>query len=352
MIIKNYFSKELSANFLGILIIFLIILIAHSCIKYLQYFLLGKFEFNDLLGLLLFELPYTLSLLLPFALFIAIIVVMNKMHKTNEIVTLAVAGYSRLHMIGLAKYMFLAITIIVLLLSFWVAPYTDYLLQNMKKQSSMNLFNKFVVPGEFMTFNNGNYLVYVAEKNADNIAFKPLIFYRAKGGGYKYNVLTAKQAAWNKETNNLELTSGYQYIFNKDLAQVIAMQFANNIIELPLLLSEYSYNMRAVSPVELINGVKAGSLDYIAELYLRCSKVLLVIITILLAFAISISAPRKYQAWPYILGICLYIAYFNLLFVSRNMLLVQSMSLFLGVIWLHLLFLGLTSIIYYFNNRT
>ena len=95
VIIHRYLSREVTASLLVVITVLLLAFLSQQVVRYLNYVAVGKIPTNVLLELISFEVPYLLSLLLPLALYLGIILAYGRLYADNEMAILQLCGFNQ-----------------------------------------------------------------------------------------------------------------------------------------------------------------------------------------------------------------------------------------------------------------
>src|SRR5262245_51842647 len=94
MIIARYLSREIALTLFAITGILLITFLSNQLVHYLNQVAVGKFAHTALLALMAIEIPHLLSILLPLALFLSILLAYGRLYADNEMTVLHACGLS------------------------------------------------------------------------------------------------------------------------------------------------------------------------------------------------------------------------------------------------------------------
>lgn len=95
----RYINRELIAVFLLTVVVLLLVGIGGRFIGYLQDAVAGKYEAQALVTILQLRLPEFLQLILPFALFLALLLTLSRLYADSEMVVLQTGGMSALRLL-------------------------------------------------------------------------------------------------------------------------------------------------------------------------------------------------------------------------------------------------------------
>ncbi len=121
-IIDKYFSRQLSAIFVMLLLILTGLAWMMQIMSMMKFLMNYGVNFGSFLGLTALMIPFIISIIVPFVTFIAVIFIYNKMIGENEITVMAASGLSPAQIARPALALAGVITIVHLILNIWVVP--------------------------------------------------------------------------------------------------------------------------------------------------------------------------------------------------------------------------------------
>lgn len=121
-IIDKYFSRQLSAVFVMLLLILTGLAWMMQIMSMMKFLMNYGVNFSGFLGLTALMIPFIISIIVPFVTFIAVIFIYNKMIGENEITVMAASGLSPAQIARPALALAGIITIVHLILNIWIVP--------------------------------------------------------------------------------------------------------------------------------------------------------------------------------------------------------------------------------------
>lgn len=350
MIINKHFTRELGNVLIGITGLLLVIFIGQSSIKYFKYALNGIFPISYLIDMLYLEIPYLLSLLLPLANYLGIVVVVSRMYADNEIITWLASGVTRRRLLFLVLRFSLYVATLVAIISIWLAPGNNRELHNLRSTAKADVLSSFIIPGQFASFDGGHRVVYTTQLQ-NNIGQDLFLLGSSKNnkiGVGSFGLITAKTALISSQENGSQqilLQDGYRYSRDSNTQELQKIKFTSYTTDLPDTYRQNRLKENAMPFKQLLDNT-GDSNAKAAELHWRLAHPLSVLILSLIAFAISKIPPRAGKFTNIIPAILIYILYYNLLFFGRNSLRQGTIIEFFGLWWVHMALLIVGIIIY------
>ena len=124
-IINRYFLRQLVAIFIMLLLVLSGLAWMVQIMSMMKLLLNYGIALNSFLGLTILMLPFIISIIIPFVVFIAVLYVYNKLISENEITVLASTGLSPRQIARPALWLAGIVTVIHIFLNLWIVPDTQ-----------------------------------------------------------------------------------------------------------------------------------------------------------------------------------------------------------------------------------
>lgn len=348
MIISRYLTKEILGALLGVTFVLLLIFMSNQLVRNLSYAASGKLAANILLPLMGFEIPFLLALLLPLGLYLGIILAFGRLYADSEMRVLHASGLSTGRLIRVTSGVISLIGLVVLVLMLWVNPWLasqkDKLIAN--SMTTENVLDT-LIPGRFQVNSDGRRVVFVEKishdhQHADNVFIAEQRKSNENNSGWVVLSAAEGSQAIDKNTHDrfIVANDGFRYEGTPGQNAYKIIQFKKYSALTPHMpVKTVHQQQEAIPSAKLWNSYQNP--ESAAELQWRFSIAVSAVLLGLLAIPLSYVRPRhgKYsQLFPAIL---IYIVYVNLMFVARNWIELKTVSIALGMWWVHLLILTL-----------
>ena len=338
MIIRRYLCRLLTQEIVMFMIILLLIVTSMMFVQYLSRAANGSIAPKDVAQIILFLVPYYISVLLPASVFLATVVVFGRLYSDNELFVMQSSGMSSFKLLKIAFIPGLIATLVVFLLVGIINPLMSTLRQELTAKNNTNSID-MVTPGQFIPFNDNKNVLYLNNntshsKNANNV-----FFYRKLSNGQD-QIVTAPEgySTQNKQTNQHQITMlhGHQYKLTSGHLNFQQVDFKT-----------YTQNLPVFADLTLSSTLESQSIQHLwaspspqakIELQWRLSMPLMVIVLTLLSVAICTLKPKESRFNKLLPAFLLFMIYFLLLVVARNWLNQGKIPLWLGLWWVHGLF--------------
>ena len=335
MILFRYLNRQVLQVTGALTFVLLVVAVLGRLLRYLTQASQGELDPGVLLTLMAYRVPGFLQLILPLALMLGIMLAYGRMYADNEMTVLGACGISVGKLLRATMLSTLLTGLAVAWLSLYLTPVSMARAATLlDEQSSLNEFD-LMVPGVFQNLVGGArtsyaedvddgvmYQVFMHEAEADRVIFAESALLLEEADGRRY-----------VRFNSGSLTEGLNGLHPLTLTTYGQMSVALTPRELNFepVLEEEAMGIAELSAT--------GGLRETAELQWRWSLIILIPVLTLLAVPFSKVNPREGQYARLVPAILLYMAYFGLLLVSRNLLERGSLPAFPGLWWVHVVFL-------------
>jgi lipopolysaccharide export system permease protein len=353
LIIFRYLSKQIMQVMAAVTLILLVVTLTSRFIQYLGDAVAGRLASDVLLLLMFYRLPDFLLVIIPLALFLAILLAYGRMYAENEMVILFGAGFSErrllLFTLGSSTAVLVLIAVLSLLVTPWGIRHTEQLKQNQEQLTEIDL----IVAGQFQTFSEGDRVTYAERISRDSDSRRRLenVFVASSAqtdGEQTLRITIAESARPEIDAATgarfMRLENVMQYDGVPGQAEFTVGQFDVQSILLPeatefdLVLEEKTLPTLAL--------IGATDPQQQAELQWRLSMLLLIPVITLIAVPLSRVDPRQGRYGKLFPATVLYAVYFLLLQYAKDLLAEGDISSVIGMWWVHLLFCGIAFAVY------
>lgn len=314
-IISKYIARDIVAAIVSVAIILLLIILGKLFIQLLGEVLDGDLTANMLGTVLLLGVIRYLVILLPFSLFIAIIMVLSRMHKDSEINAAMAGGASNKDFIKAVMVIGLPIILVLYLLVSYVSPWAHRLAEVIESVTEQSMVLGQLSPGKFFELESTGWVVYAETEDVNDGTLRNVFLQRNVDG--KLVVEVAQRARMQQ---------------GDDLAQAFVLYDGKTVEGVP---GKASYSMTAYKEHRIYpprtdfsseaNKAKYQNIDallslhnssYLAEMLQRFSIVFSTFLLMLLAIPISKVAPNSGRFSRLAVAVLIYILYLNLVIVA------------------------------------
>lgn len=345
MIIFRYLSRQILQVTAAVTLILLFVALTSRFLQYLGDAVAGKLASDILFLLILYRLPDFMLVILPFALFLAILLAYGRMYADNEMTVLSACGFSRRKLLLMTLICTSLVAGAAGVFSLKLAPLglqkTEQLKQSQDELTEIDL----IIAGQFQEFNRGQRVTY-AETIRETPAGKQLnntfVAVRDSGSsGVRIIVSESARPIVDESSRRrfMLLENGYFYDGMPGQAGYRITRFDEQALLLPEQTSIAPVvKEKALPTAELWN---TGDAESLAELQWRLSVILLIPVLTVIAVPLSKAEPRQGRFSKLVPAAIIYALYFILLQMAMSWVEDGVLSPIIGLWWVHLLFLGL-----------
>lgn len=335
MIIQRYFLREISITLVGVLSVLLLIFMSKHFVRYMSDAAAGVLPTELIVQLLLlFTLSY-LPLIIPFALFIAILVAMGRLYKDSEITAMEACGIGIPRIMQTTFSIAVGLALLVALLSVWAAPWSEKRQYDLRDVAKVKSEFSFLAPGRFHEIRGGDGVFYVESMSEDKQHMeKVFVFLRGEEGGQ--NVFVAQTGFQQSEADGthyivLEDGSRFEILPEEDGFRMHRYQ-RSGIRVSPQDVVVGSRPRKAWSNEQLFDRATAADM---AEWQWRLSMPISCILLTMMAVVMSRTNPRQGRFAKLFAALIMYIIYFYLLTMAHAWVKDEVVPSWLGMWWVH-----------------
>ena len=344
MIISRYLTRQILQVTAATTFILLAVVVLGRFLKYLAQASQGEIDPGVLFLLMSYRIPEFIQLILPLALLLSILLAYGRMYADNEMTVLSACGLSTRRLLGITLVASSVIAFTVGVFSFKLTPWglvnTASLLEAQKELNEFDV----MVPGLFQNISRGARTTYteaIVEDEMQNV------FMHESATG-RVTVADSAVPVEDEEGRIVLFSNGSVAEQEESSSGYVLTSFAEMGVRIPErdISIDITVEEKAMPTFSLW---ETGEAAHLAELQWRISLVLLIPILTLMAIPLSRVSPRQGRFAKLVPAVFLYILYFGLLLVSRDLTAAGELPPVLGLWWVHGLFVFLGWVL--FTNR-
>ncbi|NNC24435.1 LPS export ABC transporter permease LptF [Salinisphaera sp. USBA-960] len=346
-ILFRYLLAELTRTWLVITGVFSVLTLGLGLSKYVARAAAGQIPVDTVFRLALDTLIKNLEIVLPVAIFLAILLVLGRLCRDNEMMALFAcrSGIWRVYKPILAFAV--AGAILAGGISNVAKPYAERSMHALEQQNVVSMIQS-LSPGQFRSFRNGDMTFYGGRRTQSGGLAEIFIQLDQTPESNKSRpvVIHAKRATQrtNSETGRVVfvLHDGWRYEGVAGKADFRIVRFDEYGIQVKPGQASPSDSFNTKSTLYLM---ASNDPDAIADWQIRLSVPLSIIILALLALPIGQVPPRAGRYGRIVLGIVLCVFYVNGINLASTAIKSGAVSAWVGVWWVHLIVLGLACVL-------
>lgn len=339
MIIFRYFLKEVAATWISSTLILMLIFMSTQFIHYLTQAAIGSYAASILVEIMMYQVPYLLGLLIPVGFYGAILLAYGRLYADREMIVFFSSGLSTRRLLSYTMIMALFVAIITAIFTLWISPICAVKQKELIERAKAAPIIESILPGRFFSSPDGQYVLYVEKITRDRMHLQNLFISLPPDNKTpnSWSILTAAEGEEvEKGTGQkyLVIHDGFRYQGipgQNDYEMVGFKEYGLHLIE---NIPEFRHNAQMLTTKELF---KEGINKPInaAEWQWRLSSPLSVFLLAFLALPLSVVSPRQGRFAKLIPATLIYMGYANLMFVVRDWIEAGTVSVNLGVWWIH-----------------
>ena len=331
MIIERYLCREVLRTCAAVLAVLVLVYGAVRFTRFLADAAAGVVSPDLILQILALTLAKELPVLLPLALYIAVLISLGRMYRDSEIIAFGAGGVgmwrlSRGVMLVVSGFAF-AGAILSLFVSPSLAVMREVLLEEAKLQAEHRVF----VPRRFKEFGGGDQVIYVESIDSATGRMSD-VFVRIRRPGRQYVLLSSAAYQLVRPGDGgrlMVLENGYRYAGQPGEAEFSVTRFERHAVRIDEKPKEpFARGRRMLATMALIG---SGDSRHVAELQHRISAVVSIVVLGLLAVPLARTSPREGRYAKLFVAIVVYFIYSNALSIFEKQLERGAVPSFIGV---------------------
>ncbi|MEM7250919.1 MAG: LPS export ABC transporter permease LptF [Pseudomonadota bacterium] len=318
MIIRRYVWREILQAFGGVIAVLLLVYVSNRFVKFLAEAAAGEMSAGVIFELVALKLAENISLLLPLALYVAVLLGLGRLYRDSEVIALAAGGSGVSRLASVVSVIGLAGAVLVGTLSLAVAPGMSLAADELNQRARDSTEIAGVYPGQFKEYGDGDQVFYVEGLGDDRRRLEN-VFIQVRGDS-AIDVLLASRGRYVVDNATgqryLVLEDGYRYRGTPGNADYVETFYTRHgvLIE-DGEQDERPRKLESISTAELMGSNRP---KYRAEFHWRLALPIATFVLALLAVPLSRSAPGSGRFARLFVGLLAYFIYFNALGIARK----------------------------------
>ena len=325
-VLDKMIIHDLLKTLISVLTVIVVIIVSRKFIRILDEAISGQVSNETLLSILGLKTISATVEFLPVALFMAVLMVMGRMYRDQEMSAVASAGGGAGTLYRAVFLLVVPLSVLSLGLSLYVSPWAEANVDQIMKQGEESADLRGIAAGKFSEYSQGDLVFYVEKISADKKMHNVFVQNRQNGN---MDIINAEAA-------RIEDLADGRYIIFENGEQVrgqpgtlnyVIEQFVEYAVRLDTKESVVDLNRQALA-VDLLWRSKVKS--YIAELQRRFSIPLGALLLSFIAVPLAQISPRGGVYGNMLVGFLIYFSYGNLVRVSQSWVMTGAIPAWLG----------------------
>ncbi|MEO6696398.1 MAG: LPS export ABC transporter permease LptF, partial [Gammaproteobacteria bacterium] len=334
-IIDRYLIKEVTLTLLAVMPVLLLIFLSNRFVQYLAEAAAGKLPSDVLWALLAFRSISVLSLLLPLAFFLSVVLALGRFYKDSEMTVLAACGVSPLRIVQTVGVAGLVMALLVAALTFYIEPWANGQTNQIRKRAEATSETKIITPGRFKESRQGDHILYVEGLSPD-LGKMHNIFIQSRHGD-TVNILSSENGYQylDKQTGDqyVVLENGNRYEWTPGGGNFKLIKYAKYTVRIEQKDIPVQHTLREVAGVNPL--LQAMGQDARAELQWRLSLPFSMVVLAVLGALLARTTPRQGRFGKLFIAVLVYVIYVNLMTVARSWVENAVAPSLFGMWWVH-----------------
>lgn len=336
MIINRYFTREILHSLVAVVVILLLIFLTRYLVLYLSDAASGKISGEIVFEMLTFRTVTSFSVILPFGLYIAVLLAFGRLYKDSEMTALSACGVGPLQVIRPVLVIALCCSALVALFSFWATPWAHEKVFQVRENARATTPFASVAAGQFSGIGTGGQVFYVEELSQDRSRLRDVFIQMLQKDG-ELDIFSARSGHQyvDPETHAryLVLVDGYRYIGSPGRADFKVQQFKKNAIRLEEQDVVPMHRTRWATPTADL--MASDKLVDMAEFQGRFGMPVATVLLAVLGVLLSRTSPRQGRFSKLFIAVLVFITYYNTLGVAQSWVVRGEIPIAIGAWWVH-----------------
>ncbi len=335
--IELYIISEVLRPFLVVTVILAGLFAGFSSARFLAEAVTETLGIAAMIELIFLKTLIALEVLIPIALYVAVIIGLGRLHRDQEIIAIRSVGIGTGHVIKAVLLLSVPVAVLSGAISMYGRPWAYEQSYIMDARAEAELNTDRFQPGRFYGNEDSGRIVYIREKQGNDGLMMEVFHYLRDG---KYSEIITAERAYRYDTNperlpRLHLFDGMIYRFDRNGRQDSTVRF-NKLVYVTDTSREVGYRRKAAATTTLLQSQQPME---VAELQWRLSRPFATILLALVAVPLSRSSPRQGRGEKTFVAALVFAIYYNLSGLARTWVEQGVVPAFPGIWWLHLLML-------------
>jgi lipopolysaccharide export system permease protein len=337
-ILNRYIFRETALTWLAVTGVLLLILLTDQFARVLDDAAGAQLPKDAIFAVMALSSLQFLTILIPIGIFLAIMLALARMYRDSEMAALMACGIGNISFYRPILLLSILLAVVVSWLALEAGPAALRQVEQIANEAKKSADLAMLVPGRFVSFGSQQAILYAEKVNDDGTLSNVFVQLRR---GDKVIVVVAEEAGQRNDPELgrkvLTFQNGERYEGVPGESEFLVMKFAEHGIPFEVRESRPGdLSEEAQSMAELFDSFDGAA---IAEIQWRVSMPITLLVLTLIAVPLSRAPPRQGRYNNLIVGILIYIIYANLLGASKVWVEQETVPAWLGMWWVHLVFI-------------
>ena len=344
-IIDRYLFREIALAWLAVSTVLFTIMISNALLRVLVKTSGGGVAVDSILPLLAATSIDLLATIVPLGLYLGVMLGLGRLYQDSEMVVMSACGVGASKLCKPVLVLGVLGILITMPLTTLVSPWAERWQHAIKMETNANRLAALMQAGKFVESQGGK-IVLFAQSLSDEREMQE-VFMRQRGDDGQQALEVAESARYQVDRQSgdqyLVFENGERTTFSEADGEHQIISFAKHGVRVPSAETVSSAVRRAGKPVEQL--LESSSAEDHAEFYWRIGIPFAAPLLALLAVPLSHTSPRSGRYGKVAIAIVIYIAYANMLILSRKWIAAEQIPAWLGLWWVHTILFVVTLIL-------
>jgi lipopolysaccharide export system permease protein len=337
LILHRYLFREVLQVFAAVLAVLLLVYVSNRFVRYLAQAASGYISNDLIVELMLLKLAENMAILVPLALYLAVLLALGRMYRDSEVIAMSAGGIGVRRVAHALVWFAGGFALVVGMLSLFISPHAAQLQQSLFEQAKGKAQIAGIQPGRFREFGSGERVVYVESIAPDGESMRNVFVEVRRPTGR--DLLVAESAYPSAPGGDGErfmiLENGHRYTGEPGDLDFVVTRFERHAVRLEQQAGPGFSRLEATSSMDLL---RERSARHLAELQWRLSLPVSVLLLVLMAVPLARTSPRQGRYAKLVTAFVLYFLYNNAIGIARKLVEREELTATVGVWPVHALF--------------
>ena len=326
---------DLLRTLLAVWSVIVAIIVSRQFIRVLDKAVEGQVSNQTLLSVLGLKTIIASATFLPAALFMAVLMVLGRMYRDQEMSALSSAGGGSGTVYRAIFLLVFPLTVLSAGLSFYVSPWAEAMMDQLIHQDKESADTRGIAAGKFSEYSQGDLVFYVEKIDTDKKMYQVFVQHRQ---GNRLAIINAEAGRMEDlpDGRYIILENGERIQVHPVTVNFIVEQFAEYAVRIDAKESAVKFGKESVASAALMNSEQISD---IAELQRRFSIPMGIMLLSFIAVPLAQMSPRSGVYGNMLVGFLIYFSYGNLIRVSQSWVITKTIPVWLGIFGVNTLLL-------------
>jgi len=334
-VLDKMVALDLLRTLLAVWSVIVVIIVSRQFIRILDRAVEGQVSNQTLMTVLGLKTIIASAAFLPAALFMAVLMVLGRMYRDQEMSAVASAGGGAGTVYRSIFLLVFPLSVLSAGLSFYVSPWAEAMMEELMHQDKESADLRGIAAGKFSEYSQGDLVFYVEKIDDDKTMHQVFVQHRQ---GDRLAIINAEVGRLRDlpDGRYVVLENGERIQGQPGALNYVLEQFTEYAVRMETKESAANFGKESVASGTLAS---SGQITDIAELQRRFSIPMGIVLLSFIAVPLAQMSPRGGVYGNMLVGFLIYFSYGNFIRVSQSWVMNQTIPAWLGVFGVNTLLL-------------